>query len=348
MNHNGDMELAKKLINVAAESGADAVKFQTFKADQVVGSHAPKAQYQIRATGQMESQYEMIRRLELTESDHQELISHAKNQNINFLSTPFDTLSLRLLTSRFGLETIKISSGEITNAPFLLAVAQSAKDIILSTGMSTMEEIRAALGVLAFGFSAPPSSIPQQGDFDRSFVSEYGQQCLRERVTLLHCTSEYPAPFCDVNLRAMDSMATVFGLPVGYSDHTTGIHISLAAVARGARIIEKHITLDRNLPGPDHRASLEPDELRRLVLEIREIEQALGDGIKRPMPSEVENIPVARRSLVALRKINHGELFSVDNLGARRPGYGISPMQAWEWLGQPASKDFEADEILKE
>ena len=276
VNHNGDLELAKQLINVAAEANADAVKFQTFRAEQLVSHSAPKAEYQTRTTNKAESQFEMIRKLELTEADHHVLIAHCKARDIAFLSSPFDVSSLHLLTKRFGLQTIKIPSGEITNAPFLLAIARAAQRMILSTGMSTLAEVEAALGVLALGFTAPVTARPQRGDFEQAFASEAGQQALRNRVTLLHCTSEYPAPFGEVNLRAMDTLAKAFGLSVGYSDHTPGLHISLAAVARGARVIEKHFTLDRNLPGPDHKASLVPDELRQLVQQIREVEQEIG------------------------------------------------------------------------
>ena len=344
VNHNGDLNLAKQLINVATEAGASAVKFQTFRAEQVVSRHAPKAEYQTRTTDQTESQFEMIRKLELTETAHEVLIAHAQACRIKFLSTPFDVPSLHLLTKRFGLQTIKIPSGEITNAPFLLAIARAAQQVILSTGMSTLAEVEAALGVLAFGFVAPAAAIPQRGDFERAFASGAVQQALHDRVTLLHCTTEYPAPFDEVNLFAMDTLAAAFGLPVGYSDHTPGIHISLAAVSRGARVIEKHFTLDRNLPGPDHKASLEPDELRQLVQQIREIEQALGDGIKRPTASEWKNRDAARRSLVVSKAIQVGEMLTEENLTCKRPGTGVSPSSYWQILGQTATRCYAADE----
>ncbi|MCG3771117.1 MAG: N,N'-diacetyllegionaminic acid synthase [Nitrosomonadaceae bacterium] len=346
VNHNGDLSLAKKLIDAAADVGADAVKFQTFRAEQVVSRHAPKAEYQARITGQFESQLEMLRKLELSEADHGEMMAHAKARGIMFLSTPFDVPSLDLLTKQFGLQIIKIPSGEITNAPFLLAIARAAKRVIVSTGMSTLAEVEAALSVLAFGFTSAATVTPRREDFEQAFASDAGQQALRERVTVLHCTTEYPAPFSEVNLRAMDTLATAFGLPVGYSDHTLGIHIALAAVARGARVIEKHITLDRNLPGPDHKASLEPDELRELVCQIREIEQALGDGIKRPAASEWKNRNVARRSLVAARAIQAGEVFAAESLTCKRPGAGVSPFEYWEILGQAASRSYNVDEAL--
>jgi N-acetylneuraminate synthase len=348
VNHNGDMNLAKQLIDVASEAGASAVKFQTFRAEQVVSRHAPKAEYQTHTTDQTESQFEMIRKLELTETDHEMLIAHAQARDIAFLSTPFDVSSLHLLTKRFGLQTIKIPSGEITNTPFLLAIARVAQRIVLSTGMSTLAEVESALGVLAFGFSTPVTATPHRGDFERAFASEIGQQALHDRVTLLHCTTEYPAPFDEVNLRAMDTLSAAFGLPVGYSDHTPGIHISLAAVARGARVIEKHFTLDRDLLGPDHKASLEPGELRQLVCQIREIEQALGDGIKRPTASEWKNRDAARRSLVAAKMIKAGEVFTEENLACKRPGTGANPSSYWQMLGQTAARNYADDESLND
>ena len=346
VNHNGDLDLARQLIDVAADAGANAVKFQTFVAERVVSRHAPKAEYQTRTTDEAESQLEMIRKLELSEADHEALIAHAQARDIVFLSTPFDAPSLHLLTKRFGLQMIKIPSGEITNPLFLLAIARAAQRVIVSTGMSTLAEVENALGVLAFGFTAPATAAPQRGDFEQSYASEAGQQALRDRVTLLHCTTEYPAPFGEVNLLAMDTMATAFRLPVGYSDHTTGIHVSLAAVARGAQVIEKHFTLDRDLPGPDHKASLEPDELRKLVQQVREIEAALGDGIKRPTASEWKNREVARRSLVAAKTIQAGEMFTVDNLACKRPGTGVSPFAYWQTLGQTAIRNYNSDEEL--
>ncbi len=346
VNHNGNIHLAKQLIDIAADAGADAVKFQTFQADRVVSRYAPKAEYQTQTTDQTESQLDMVRKLELSISDHEVLIDHAQTRGIKFLSTPFDIPSLQLLTQKFGLKTIKIPSGEITNAPFLLEIAQSAQDIILSTGMSTLAEVEAALGVLAFGFISQMDKTPQRGGFEQAFASEAGQQQLRDRVTLLHCTTEYPAPFAEVNLRAMDTLASAFGLPVGYSDHTPGIHISLAAVARGARIIEKHFTSDRTLPGPDHQASLEPHELNQLVQQIREIEQALGDGIKRPTASEWKNRDVARKSLVAAKAIEVGEVFTEENLTCKRPGIGRSPFSYWQTIEQVATRSYDIDETI--
>lgn len=346
VNHNGELDLARRLIDAAAQAGANAVKFQTFRTGELVSRAAPKARYQLRATDEGESQSDMLRRLELSESDHEVLVGHAAARGLDFLSTPFDVVSLRMLTQRFGLQTIKIPSGEITNAPFLLAVARAAPRVVLSTGMSTLAEVEAALGVLAFGFTAGPSDIPAAGSFERAFASSPGQNALRERVTLLHCTTEYPAPVHEVNLRAMDTMAAAFGLRVGYSDHTCGIHIAVAAVARGAELIEKHFTLDRALPGPDHKASLEPGELQELVRQIRDVERSLGDGVKRPSESEWSNRDVARRSLVATRPIAVGEAFTPENLACKRPGTGTSPYTYWQYLNRTAARKYDADEAL--
>jgi len=346
VNHNGDMGLARQLVDVAVDAGADAVKFQTFKADQLVSRQAPKAEYQLQTTRQEESQFEMINRLELSETDHEALISHAQSRSITFLSTPFDSSSLQLLTKRFELKTIKIPSGDITNLPFLLEIARAAPKVIMSTGMSTLAEVEIALSVLAYGFTVPSDATPKREDFAECFASDEGQKALQGRVTVLHCTSEYPAPAAEVNLRAMDAISAAFGLPVGYSDHTTGIHVSLAAVARGARILEKHFTLDRNLPGPDHGASLEPGELAEMVRGVRDIEQALGDGGKRPAPSEWKNRDTVRQSLVAGTPIKAGELFTEANVVCKRPGTGLSPSAYWDLLGQAADRDYDADELL--
>ena len=345
VNHNGDLTLAQRLVDAAADAKADAVKFQTFRADKIVSRHVPKAAYQARETGSAESQLEMIRRLELTESAHEALIARAKSRGIAFLSTPFDLESLRLLTGRFGLRTIKIASGEITNAPLLLATARAADQVILSTGMSTVDDVRAALGALAFGFTKAKGD-PRAGSFAAAFKSPAGTRALRKRVTLLHCTTEYPAPLGEVNLRAMDTMAKTFGLRVGYSDHTQGIHVSIAAAAMGAVMIEKHFTLDRSLPGPDHKASLEPAELAEMVRQIRDVERALGDGKKKPTPSELKNRAVARKSLVAARPIEKGEPFDADNVALKRAGDGVSPFAYWKTLGRRATRRYETDEAL--
>lgn len=343
VNHNGSVEMAKQLIEIAANAGADAVKFQTFKAEKLASVDAPKAAYQQETTDCAESQLDMLKKLELPKEAYPQLIELCKERNIDFLSTPFEEDSLHFLVDECQLPCLKIPSGEITNAPFLLEIAHTQKPAILSTGMSTLGEIEAALGVLAFGYLNDKEPISRQ-DFSEVFSSEMGQQVLREKVSLLHCTTEYPAPFDEVNLRAMDTMRSAFSLPVGYSDHTNGIAISLAAVARGAVIIEKHFTMDRSLAGPDHKASLEPYELQTMVRGIREIEQAIGTGAKTVSTSEWKNRIAARKSIVACKNIKIGQKFSRENMMAKRPGDGYSPMEYWNLYGKTAMKDYEENE----
>lgn len=321
VNHNGDFELAKQLIDAAAEAGADVVKFQTFNADRQVTRTAKKADYQTQTTDSKESQHEMLRSLELTPEMHKELIAHCAARSIGFLSTGFDIESVDLLVS-LGQDRFKIPSGEITSLPYLRHIGRLGKKVILSTGMATLGEIEAAIEV-----------IDQAGT-------------PRENITVLHCTTEYPTLMAEVNLRAMQSIHTAFGVAVGYSDHTSGIEVAIAAVAMGASVIEKHFTLDRNLPGPDHKASLEPDELRAMVVAIRNIEIALGDGIKRLTPSEIRNKPIVRKSLVASQPIKSGEVFSSQNITTKRPGTGISPMRWDEVMGQVAQKDYQKDDLI--
>lgn len=345
VNHNGSIELAKKLIDVAAEAGADAVKFQTFSADELVCLEAPKADYQKNTTDAAESQWQMLKKLELKHKDHQVLASYCSEKGIAFLSTPFDFVSFDYLVENFDMPYIKVSSGDLTNAPFLLKIAQSGKKIILSTGMATLGEIETALGVLAFGYenSLEP---PSEETFHKAYISEEGQKILKEKVILLHCTTEYPAPLEDVNLKAMTTIKKAFSLAVGYSDHTEGIAIPIAAVAYGAKVIEKHFTLDRTLPGPDHRASLDPDELKQMVQAIHQVEQAMGMGIKRPSSIELKNRSIARKSLVTKNAIKAGELFSKDNIAIKRPGTGISPIKYWQILGKQAKKNYIKDELI--
>jgi N-acetylneuraminate synthase len=345
VNHNGSIDMAKELIRAAADSGVNAVKFQTFSADKIVARSAPKAAYQVQATGSGESQYHMLKKLELSVDAHFELVMECKKNSIDFLSTPFDEESVDLLVCQLGVQKIKISSGDITNAPLLLRAAQSHKPIILSTGMSTLSDIEAALGVLAFGYGAQTGS-PSISAFETAYASGTDRMLLQDRVTLLHCTTEYPASFAEVNLRAMTTLRHSFGLSVGYSDHTTGMEVAVAAVAMGASMIEKHFTLDQGLPGPDHRASLEPNDLKAMVLSIRNVEQALGSIVKCPSISEAKNRVAARKSLVALRDIKRGDEINADNLTAKRPGDGVSPMQYWEWMGKISNKDFSQDERL--
>lgn len=321
VNHNGDLKLAKRLIDAAAAAGADIVKFQTFNANRQVTRTAKQADYQTQTTGGAESQHEMLRRLELTVEMHRELIAHCTTRNIGFFSTGFDVESVDLLVD-LGQDRFKIPSGEITNLPYLRHIGQFGKTVILSTGMADLGEIEAAIDVLE------QAGTP------------------RAKLTVLHCTTEYPTPMTEVNLRAMQSIHTAFGVAVGYSDHTPGIEVAIAAVALGASVIEKHFTLDRNLPGPDHQASLEPAELKAMVTAIRNIEVALGDGIKRLTSSEARNRAVARKSLVASRAIKAGEVFTAENLTAKRPGTGVSPMRWDEVLGKKAQRDFTADELI--
>ncbi len=346
VNHNGDEEMALRLVDAAAEAGADTVKFQTFKAAEVATGAAPKAAYQSAATDPGESQLAMLERLELSAEAHRALAERCRERGIDFLSTPFDLQSLRFLAGELGLETLKIPSGAITDAPLLLEAGRSGCRIILSTGMSTIEEVEAALGVLAFGMTETGSE-PSRANFRSAYLSLEGKEALRNRVTLLHCTSAYPTPLEDVNLRAMDTLRESFDLPVGLSDHSPGIAVAIAAAGRGASVIEKHFTLERSLPGPDHQASLEPDQFAEMVAAIRAVERALGDGLKNPRPSELGTMAVARKSLVARRPIRAGETFSEDNLTALRPGDGVSPMEYWEWLGRLAASDLHEDETIR-
>lgn len=345
VNHNGDLGRALAMVDAAADAGADFVKFQTFRADELATTAAPKAAYQRAADGEG-SQQAMLRRLELSQEAHHRLLERCASHGIGFLSTPFDLPSLAFLTRDLGLETLKIASGEITNGPLLLAAAREGRRIILSSGMSDLEEVRAALGVLAFGFVAPADAPPTPQAFTATMASSAGQAALAERITVLHCVTQYPAPVEDTNLRAMAALAEAFNVPVGLSDHTLGITVAIAATALGARVIEKHFTLDRRLPGPDHQASLEPADLAALVVGIKAAHAALGSGIKCPVPSEVGNQPVARKSLVALQPIAAGAEFTVENLGIKRPGTGVSPMFYWSYLGRPAPRAYAKDEVI--
>lgn len=348
VNHNGSLAMARQLIDVAASARADAVKFQTFRSEAVISRSARTADYQRVNTGSDETQLEMVRKLELGVEAHLELIDHAKKVGIRFLSTPFDLESLRLLTQDFRLPQLKIPSGEITNLPLLLAAGRAGCPLIVSTGMATLGEIEAALSALSFAMTQPADVRPTAEAMREAYRSEAGQALLQRRVTLLHCTTEYPAPVDEVNLRAIATIRSAFGVEVGYSDHTVGLHVAVAAVALGATVIEKHFTLDRALPGPDHAASLEPDELRAMVRVIRDVERALGHGRKVPTPSEQKNIAIARKSLVAAGEIRQGESFTSANLTTKRPGSGISAMRFDEFLGRRAHRDFAADELIEE
>ena len=349
VNHNGSTEIAFQLVDAAVSTGADAVKFQTFKAENIVTKDAVKATYQKQTTDSDESQFAMLKRLELDREAHHKLIAYCKEKGIEFLSAAFDLESLDFLVNVLGLRTLKIPSGEITNGPLLLAHAQTSCDLILSTGMATLGEVEEVLGVLAFGFLNGVNSTiePSRAAFQKAYFSEAGQEVLRNKLTVLHCTTEYPAPLQEINLNAMVTMRNAFALKTGYSDHSEGITVPIAAAAMGATLIEKHFTLDKTLPGPDHKASLEPGELASMVSGIRIIEQVLGNGIKAPMPSELKNRSVARKSLVASQAIKAGEVFDHENLTAKRPGTGISPMEYWELLGSTSHRTFIQEEEIQ-
>ena len=323
VNHNGSIELAKQLVDKAVEAGVDFIKFQTFKAANLVTKKARQAEYQKNNIGGGDdSQYQMLKNLELTQEEHFELIEYCKQKGVRFFSTAFDFDSIEFLDS-LHLGLWKIPSGEITNYPYIKKIAQKQGDVILSTGMSTSEDIQNAVDVLL----------------------KWGKT--KDQITILHCNTEYPTPFEDVNLRAMLSIKEHFGTQVGYSDHTRGIEVPIAAVALGATVIEKHFTLDRNMPGPDHKASLEPDELKAMVSAIRNIEKALGSSEKKVTDSERKYIAVARKSIVAARNISEGEIFTEENLTVKRPGTGVSPMRWEEVLGTTAIRDFQEDELIE-
>ena len=324
LNHNGSLENAFKLIDAAVDAGVDYVKFQTFKSENLVSQSAKKADYQILNTGNStDTQYEMLKKLELSHESHELLIDYCKQKNIQFFSTAFDLDSLEYL-KEIGLELVKIPSGEITNLPYLRKAAQLFSQVILSTGMCTLEDIEAALNV---------------------FLKE---NISKENITILHCNTEYPTPMSDVNLKAMLSIQHEFGTDIGYSDHTLGIEVPVAAVALGASVIEKHFTLDKTMEGPDHAASLEPNQLKEMVKAIRNIEQAIsGDGIKKPSESEMKNVEIARKSIVALKDIKKGETLTEENITVKRPGTGISPMEWDDIIGKNAIKDFKKDEQIQ-
>ena len=344
VNHNGSRKLAFQLVDAAVEAGADAVKFQTFKAEKLVTISAPKAHYQKSSTGDAGSQLSMLKKLELSHELHFELFSYCKKKKIDFLSTAFDCESLKFLVEKIGVRFLKIPSGEITNGPLLLAHAHSGKKLILSTGMSTFEEIEEALGVLAYGFT--DGTEPSRKTFRKAYLSATGREMLKKRVTLLHCTSSYPTQLNDVHLRALMSLKETFELEVGYSDHSEGVLVPVMAATLGAPVIEKHFTIDRQLPGPDHKASLEPTELLEMVQLIRDVERVLGSSEKRVVNSEKTNKDVARKSLVAISPIKKGEPFSRENLTIKRPGTGRSPMDFWDLLGTISRRSYDVDEVI--
>lgn len=345
VNHDGDVETALAMIDAAAGAGVDAVKFQSFRADRLASRRARKADYQAAATDPAETQHAMLRRLELSRDGHLRLVERCAARGIAFLSTPFDTESLDLLVRDCGVAHLKIGSGDLTNGPLLLAAARTGLPLFVSTGMGTLGEVEEALAVLAYGL-CDAHEPPGRAAFAAAYADNARSGALAERVTLLHCVTEYPAPPGDANLRAMDTLAGSFGVPVGFSDHSTGIALALAAAARGAAVLEKHFTLDRTRPGPDHAASLEPAELTAMVAAIRDIEAALGDGRKTPRPSERRNLAVARKSVVAARPIAAGETLSPENLAIKRPGDGMSPMRFWDLLGRPAPRAYAEEDAI--
>lgn len=343
VNHNGDREMAFQLVKVAADAGADAVKFQTFNAERLAALTAPKAEYQQATTDAMESQLAMLRKLELPTEWHHELQQYANELGVTFISTAFDLQSLAFLQT-LNLPYYKIPSGEITNGPLLLAFAQTGKELILSTGMSTLSEIEQALAIIAYGHAheEEPESLEQVWRF---WSMPGVQASLQGKVSLLHCTSQYPTPIQEVNLKAMGTLANTFGLPAGYSDHTQGLVIPTAAVALGASIIEKHFSLDRNLPGPDHKASLEPGELNELVSNIRSVEQALGDGVKKPQPSEWDTREAARQQVIFCDTVGKGETIERDALSTARCGRGLSPVLLWDLVGKSAVEHYQIGDV---
>ncbi|MCW5632647.1 MAG: N-acetylneuraminate synthase [Rubrivivax sp.] len=346
VNHNGSLELALQLVDAAADAGADIVKFQTFRADRLVTADARKADYQVANTGEAGAQLEMLRRLELSPDAHHRVLARCRERGIRFMSTAFDAESLAFLAT-LEMPAVKIPSGDITHGPLLLQAARLELPLIVSTGMCTLADVEAALGVIAYALTQP-GEPRDRAACERARRSPRGASALAARVTLLHCVTQYPAPPEAINLRAMDTLARAFGLPVGYSDHTMGIEVALAAAARGARVIEKHFTLDRELPGPDHAASLEPQELRQLVAGVRRVETALGSPVKAASEAELGNLATARRSIVAARPIRRGEAFTLDDLAFKRPGEGRSPLDTWALLGQAAKRDYRADEAIDE
>ncbi len=345
VNHNGDVTLAHQLVDMAADAGADAIKFQTFDPSALATHKAEKAAYQKSATGNDGGQRAMLEKLALNDSDFTALKEAAEKRGLLFMSTAFDNKSLDFLSDTLGLRLLKIASGEITNAPFLYRHAQKPGRLILSTGMADIADIAFALGIIAYATLRPSPPYTRE-DIVRVFESSRGQQVLQERVTLLQCTSAYPAPDDSLDLKSIVTLKNHFHIPTGFSDHSEGIAAAIAATALGATMVEKHITLDRSLPGPDHSASLEFDALKAMVDGIRTVEKALGDGEKQLRDVETDNRRLARKSVVATRPIQKGALFSEDNLGCKRPGTGLDPFHVWTLMGQPATRDYETDDLI--
>src|SRR5690606_9688738 len=345
VNHNGSLDLAVELVDIAVKAGADAVKFQTFKAENLVTRKAQQAAYQIENIGEETSQFEMLKNLELSYNELLRLKAYCDERNIEFLSTPFDFESVDFLLEIIDINTVKISSGELTNSPFVHYIATKRKPIILSTGMANMEEIIEALSFIAYGLAFPNKTVELESV--RSYYStDEAKKWLKRYVTILQCTTEYPTPYNDINLQAMDHLKRELQLEIGLSDHSKGIYVPIAAVGKGAKVIEKHFTINRMLPGPDHQASLEPAELTEMVKGIRIVEASLGNSEKKPTANEEKNQIAARKSLVAAKAIEAGEPFTSDNLAIKRPGNGLAPSNWWGLLGTTASKSYEEDELI--
>ncbi len=345
VNHNGSLDLAYELVDQASKIGANAIKFQTFITENVLTINTQKAPYQSKLTDANETQWDMIKKLELKFSDFEKLYKYSQKKEIEFLSTPFDTKSLNFLTSKLKLQTIKIPSGEITNLPFILEIAKCANNIILSTGMSNLSDIELALATIAFGLLREDKEKNIR-NFYNAYYSVKGQNLIKQKVKILHCTTEYPAPYDEINLRAIQTLKNTFNTKVGYSDHTKGIHIPLAAVTLGAEIIEKHFTIDKNLPGPDHKSSIETKEFAMLVKNIKELKMSLGSGVKLPTVNEINNRNIIRKFIVANKDIKKGEIFSEKNLTIKRSQLGLEPKFLWEIIGKKAEKNYLKDHLI--
>ena len=345
VNHNGSKKLAMEMVDHAVNAKANAIKFQTFKTDLIVTSYAKRAEYQKNNTKKNNTQHEMLKNLELSQKDFEEIYNYCVLRKIDFLSTAFDIESLLFLTKKLKLNKLKIPSGDLTNAPLLLEHSFRAKKLIVSTGMSTLSEIENALGVIAFGLLGNKKK-PSMEEFKKAFQSQVGKVMLKEKVTLLHCTSAYPAPLNEINLKAMLKLQNIFKLDVGYSDHSDGIIVPLVAASLGARVIEKHFTLDKTLDGPDHKASIEPLDLKKMISEVRLVEKILGSEKKSITLSELKNQTVARKSLVAIKAIKKGDFFTNFNLGCKRPGNGMSPINYWHLIGKKSPIPYKKDELI--
>lgn len=348
VNHNGSIKIALKLVDKAVYAGADAIKFQTFKAKNIASKNSKKAKYQERTTSKSETQFEMLKKLELKKEDYKKLKNYCKLKKIEFITTSFDHESLDFIVNHLKVKKLKIPSGEVTNGPLILSTARSGLEIILSTGMSSLQDIERALSIIAFGYIKKNHKTNKinMKYFNKAYKSQLGKKLLKEKVTILHCTTEYPAPIEDINLNAMLNIYNKFSLRVGYSDHSEGYLVSLAAASIGASIIEKHFTLNKNMKGPDHRASLNPKELEKMIKDIRKIEKIKGKFEKIAYNSEKKNILIARKVLVAKKNIKKGAKFTFENLTAKRAGEGTSPIKYWEFIGKKAKKNYIEDEII--